>query len=173
MFENYAEILRLIDFAGGSVAGRKKLQKLVYLAQQRGLPFTETFKYHLYGPFSEQLANEIEEMKAYGFVSEEKQTSHRSPFCCSLTLEGRNLMAKYVTPTDHCVSKDLISALSQRDARELELVATVLFLLKCQYDEEETIGTIKTLKPERNYLDNEVLEAQAFLKNHGFLKEDA
>ena len=169
MFENYVEVLRLIDFAGGSVVGRKKLQKLVYLAQQRGWPFPEVFRYHLYGPFSEQLANEIEEMKSYGFVDEQKQSGHGSAFCCSLTEQGRELITKYGSLATPDAAKELIARLSQRDARTLELMATMLFLFKCKYTKDRVFASIKDLKPEQGYSDDEIAEAHTFLSDSNFL----
>lgn len=170
MFENYAEVLRLIDFAGGSIAGRKKLQKMVFLAQQRGWPFTEVFRYHLYGPFSEQLAIEIEEMKAFGFVTEEKQAGQGSALCCSLTQQGRSLLEKYANPALSPMFKHLIAEMSQLDSRTLELLATVFFLLKCHVSTDEMLDSIKSLKPDRDYTKAEVDKAISFLREEGFLE---
>lgn len=171
MFENYVEVLRLIDFAGGSIAGRKKLQKLVYLAQQRGWPFPEVFKHHIYGPFSEQLANEIEEMTSYGFVAEERQVGHGSAFCCSLTDLGKDLMKKHGNSTPPLISREMIAELGKRDARTLELMATVLFLLKCQCAKEQVFTSVGNLKPEQDYSDDEISQALTFLSSSGFLEQ--
>lgn len=169
MFESYAEVLRLIDVAGGSVAGRKKLQKLVFLAQQRGWPFTEVFRYHLYGPFSEQLANEIEEMKAFGFVTEEKQAGQGGALCCSLTEQGRDLLKRYSNSTLSQACKNLVAEMSKYDSRRLELIATVLFLLKCRISMKGIFAAIETLKPEREYSEAEIRNAISSLRQHGFI----
>lgn len=56
----------LASFLGlaGTVTGRKKLQKAVYLAQQMGFPgLEERFDYHHFGPYSEALAAELGELQ--------------------------------------------------------------------------------------------------------------
>jgi len=167
MFENYAEVLRLISFAGGKVDGRKKLQKMVYLAQQLGWRFTEDFKYHLYGPFSEQLANEIEEMKAFGFVTENRRVGRYS---CSLTQQGEALIDKYPDSSGSAWFKSFVADLNKHDARTLELMATVLFLVKCRYSENQILDAIKTLKPEQKYLNGEIRKVLSYLSEKGFLQ---
>jgi uncharacterized protein YwgA len=44
MFRKHLNVLQLIDYFGGSIDGRKKLQKLVYLIQHKGGPFEEVFQ---------------------------------------------------------------------------------------------------------------------------------
>lgn len=170
MFENYAEVLTLLDFVGGSVVGRKKLQKLVYLAQQKGWPFPEQYRYYLYGPFSEQLANEIEEMKAFGFVTEEK-SGYGAALCCSLTQQGKELIGKVAGQPLPVGIEDLVVELSQRDARILELMATALFLLKHGHPKNGVSDTIRNLKPEQEYCVREIDETLAFLYSRGFLEQ--
>ncbi len=128
MFDKYCSVLHLIDYLGGSIEGHKKLQKLVYLVQHKGGPFTETFQYHLYGPFSEQLANELEEIRGFGLVEENKEpgvSGHKYRY--SLTDDGKNLLQS-MSSSDLEPFEELIKDLGQYDARHLELMATCLFL---------------------------------------------
>ena len=55
------DIPSLILAAGGQVAGRVRLQKIVYLLDQIGLDSGFTFEYHHYGPYSDGLADQIED----------------------------------------------------------------------------------------------------------------
>ena len=55
------DIPSLVVAAGGQVAGRVRLQKIVYLLDQIGLDSGFTFEYHHYGPFSEGLADQVED----------------------------------------------------------------------------------------------------------------
>jgi uncharacterized protein len=48
-------VAHLIEASGGSVNGRIRIQKMVYLFQQLGLDAGFEFTYHHYGPYSEAL----------------------------------------------------------------------------------------------------------------------
>ncbi len=171
MFEKYLNLLQLIDYLGGSVDGRKKLQKLVYLIQHKGGPFQEVFQYHLYGPFSEQLANEIEEMKVFGLVRETQEpTSSGYKYRYSITKHGTQLLQS-LSDSGLKPFKELIAELGQYDARDLELKATILFLAESNFQEPDIIRSIKQLKPDQNYSDSEIKESLRYLRKRGFLLE--
>jgi hypothetical protein len=53
--------LGLIQAAGGEVVGKIRLQKEVYLLDQIGLQSGFPFEYHHYGPYSEMLAEQVED----------------------------------------------------------------------------------------------------------------
>ena len=55
------DIPSLVVAAGGQVPGRVRLQKIVYLLDQIGLESGFTFEYHHYGPYSEDLAEQVED----------------------------------------------------------------------------------------------------------------
>ncbi|MCX6866800.1 MAG: hypothetical protein NTV46_11410 [Verrucomicrobia bacterium] len=42
---------------------RKKLQKMVHILQEFGIPFGVRFGYHHYGPFSEDLQDKIQSLQ--------------------------------------------------------------------------------------------------------------
>jgi HD superfamily phosphohydrolase len=63
-------------------------------------------------------------------------------------------------PTHSPVFRELIAKMSQYGPRTLELMATVLFLLKILA--EDVLEAIDSLKPEREYSEAEVNEAIAF-----------
>lgn len=171
MFEKYLSLLRLIQIAGGTIDGRKKLQKIVYLVQQRGGPFFETFQYYLYGPFSEQLANEVEEMKSFGLVHEVEVNAvmGQSKYKYSLSEAGKDLLAASGIDDRFQFFEDLIRELAKKDARQLELLATVLFLLKLKYSEEDIQKTIKRLKSSQGYTSDEISESITYLSERGFI----
>ena len=64
-------LLELIDRLGG-VQGRKRLQKLVYLAKQRDLPIDDDFSFHYYGPYSSTLAARVDQLTQAEYLKEEK-----------------------------------------------------------------------------------------------------
>ena len=173
MFSKYLNVLQLIDYLGGSIDGRKKFQKLVYLIQHRGGPFKEVFQYHLYGPFSEQLANELEEMKGFRLVTETPERTYSGhKYTYSITEEGKNLLQS-VPNSNLEPFKDLIRDLGQRDARNLELMASTLLLSESarSVNESNIVKNVKDLKSEQKYDDAEIGKSVAYLYNHGFLQK--
>lgn len=54
-----------VSLAGGSITGRVRLQKVMYLLQQKGLSGPFRFSYHHYGPFSRGVDEAISDAKAF------------------------------------------------------------------------------------------------------------
>jgi len=75
--------LRLMNIfaVSGEIVGRKKLQKMVYIAKKLNFPFQEKFEFHFYGPYSEELTLRVEELCNFGFIDEVKEEKKR---VCSL-----------------------------------------------------------------------------------------
>ncbi|MFL5789400.1 MAG: hypothetical protein ACJ748_15175 [Flavisolibacter sp.] len=65
--------VKLIEFFSciKSVEGETKLQKIIYILQQKGFDFDYVFKYALYGPYSEELQLEIDFLNDIGILREE------------------------------------------------------------------------------------------------------
>ncbi len=72
MFKEHARIMNAIA-ASGEIAGRKKLQKIIYIAKKLSFPFQEKFEFHFYGPYSEELTLRIEELCNMGYLHEVKE----------------------------------------------------------------------------------------------------
>ncbi len=64
-----------ISLAGGSVIGRVRLQKVMYLLTKKGLGGPFRFSYHHYGPFSRDVDEAISDAKAFCGLRE--ATRHR------------------------------------------------------------------------------------------------
>lgn len=114
-----AEIVR---DAGGTIVGRTKLQKVGYLLELAGLGVGFQFQYHYYGPYSEDLANEIRLADAFGLVDEQEKPT-----------EWGGLYSIY-TATAAAGNRDTgVRAIFAEEAAkigsiELELAATAAFL---------------------------------------------
>lgn len=167
MLESYVMLGRLIDLLD-KVRGRKKLQKIVYLSKQIGVPFSHDFDYHFYGPFSEALANELEEMKWLGLVDEEKTQTPGgfNQYTYHLSQKGRKLLDAH---PDSCTElmpfKEIIQGLNKFDARDLELKATLYFLLQSGFSSAEATKEVKELKAEQDYQDDEIEQSLVYLES--------
>ena len=69
MLKDHAKIIHAISVSG-EVIGRKKLQKMIYIAKKMEFPFQERFQFHFYGPYSEELTLRVEELCNMGFLDE-------------------------------------------------------------------------------------------------------
>lgn len=60
---NYVErinrLQRLLKLLEGKITGRKKLHKLIYLAQKKGINFGHEFIFHHYGVYSPGLSMDV------------------------------------------------------------------------------------------------------------------
>ena len=125
------DIPELIDAAGGQVVGKVRLQKLVYLLDRLGVPTDFSFSYHHYGPFSEQLADSVEDSVVFGRVSTEtRRRADGVPFVVYKALdhgEGRGMSDRF---------KSALAAMQQRSAIVLELAATIDWLTSVEQVED-------------------------------------
>ncbi|MFS8631137.1 MAG: YwgA family protein, partial [Bacillales bacterium] len=69
MLKEHAKILQVFHSAG-EIVGRKKLQKMIYIAKKMSFPFQERFQFHFFGPYSEELTLRVEELCNMGFLQE-------------------------------------------------------------------------------------------------------
>jgi hypothetical protein len=111
------------------------MQKVIYLLQAAGCPFQTEFRLHLFGPYSQEVADLTDEMVQEGLLQETntpnavgRQFSYTPTPATLQGLEqleknsqGRG-MAKPLEPF-----KGRFRALLGADLRELELAATIAF----------------------------------------------
>ncbi|WP_338835722.1 YwgA family protein [Neomoorella thermoacetica] len=165
ILNKYYMLIKLLT-AVGEVHGRKKLQKMVYLLQEQGYAFKESFGYHLYGPYSEELSTEVDEMKFLGLLEEKVETTvyGYKQYIYSLSERGKRAsdFAGHLAVPDSF--EEAARELAQFDARTLELIATLRFLRKINYSDTEAARYVKELKPEQEYKDGEIEKALKFLE---------
>jgi len=87
--------------AAGAVEGAVRLQKLVFLAREEGVPFGYHFNSHFRGPFSRELARDldllvdlgfVEVVRGRGFSATGRPIEKRS---YRLTSEGERFLSRY------------------------------------------------------------------------------
>ena len=69
------DVREIIADAGGSIAGRTRLQKSAYFLEVGGVGAGFDFSYHYYGPYSEELATAASDAKALKLINEEWNSS--------------------------------------------------------------------------------------------------
>ncbi|RYL95083.1 hypothetical protein EWI07_03405 [Sporolactobacillus sp. THM7-4] len=157
MLEDHARIAALIDQAG-EIVGRKKLQKMVYILQRTGAPFHETYHFHFYGPYSEELSVQLEELYNFGFLAEEKEK--KSGTLCyryRLTESGETFLKRYSGTLPDLT--DLTEKLNRESVSFLELVSLLLYF--DQLPRESAIEKVHQMR--KNCREEDIQRAFVFI----------
>ncbi len=159
MLEEHAKIMSILQSAG-EVVGRKKLQKMIFIAKKLNFPFYERYDFHFYGPYSEEVTLKVEELSNLGLVRE-KQEKNKGyyQYRYALTVEGEQFLKNYdVMPPslDECVT-----AMNKKNARFLELVSTILYF--GHLPKKEINRKISILKEKQHYEEVEIDAAFQFI----------
>lgn len=82
--------------ASGEMQGRTRLQKTMFLLQSKyGIPLNLNFEPYFYGPYSEELAYDIEILKSLGIVSEKIVVKNNCiEYIYTLTAKGKQILNK-------------------------------------------------------------------------------
>ncbi|RXJ02742.1 YwgA family protein [Anaerobacillus alkaliphilus] len=159
MLNDHAKIMALISEAG-EVIGRKKLQKIIYIAKKINFPFQERYNFHFYGPYSEELTLRIEEMCNLGFVHETKEKKGGYyQYRYTLSEEGTKFLS--ISSLNMPKLQDFITDINDKSSRFLELVSTLLFF--DDLSAEEQVEKVHTLKGKLNFTEDEIAEAFAYI----------
>lgn len=160
MLKDHAKIIHAISVSG-EIIGRKKLQKMIYIAKKISFPFQERFQFHFYGPYSEELTLRVEELCNMGFLNEikEKKGGYYQ-YRYQLTDSGKEFLS--LNEVDMPALPDCLGDMNEQNARFLELVSTVLYFNNLP--KEEVQEKVFTLKSKQRYTIEEVDEAYAYIE---------
>jgi uncharacterized protein YwgA len=141
------ELARLIDVCE-QVKGRVKLQKIVHILQESGFSeFDEDYTYLHHGPYSSDLAREVEELVGSGYMDQvEEQVGDYTRYVYRSTP-----MLKEISE-DHWDARkpgwrDLASSLNLKESQELEAISTIMFLRRRSFSGDRLKKRFEELKP--------------------------
>ncbi|MFY0546062.1 YwgA family protein [Brevibacillus sp. H7] len=159
MLKRHAKIIRLIEIAG-EVSGRKKLQKMVYIAKHLNIDFDERFEFHMYGPYSEELTLRVDELCNLGLLDEQVESKGAiQMYRYTLNEEGRDFLRFH--DVDFGLGERAIRRMNEENSRFLELVSTILYFNHLPYDEMK--AKIFTFKSKQRYTEEEIDKGLAFV----------
>ncbi len=143
------------------IIGRKKLQKMIYIAKKMTFPFEEKFEFHFYGPYSEELTLRVEELYNIGFIQEVKEDKggYRQ-YRYTITPLGQEFLRSEQVNIPRL--KECLQSMNKQTARFLELVSTVLFF--DDLSKEEVAEKISILKSKQNYTEEEIEQAYHYIE---------
>ncbi|NMB40895.1 MAG: hypothetical protein GX996_03055 [Firmicutes bacterium] len=158
MLSNEYALISLFAFVT-KIIGRKKLQKMVYLLQQAGVPYNLKFRYHHYGPYSAELQAEIDRLIGHQLLTE---TYDGVAYTYEITEQGRSFLQKYKEVIGHFFDLPIpaVEKLMETDTSVLEMASTYAYLLEMGYQQQDAINKTEELKP---LLKNHLEEAENLL----------
>lgn len=153
---------------GKAALGKKALQKLVHLSSElRGVPVGYKFELYTYGPFSRELAGDVDLLDSMGLISVEFDSSRNGyeikPEESSEELFSKSgdFISTFGGDLDFVVDK-----FGGRLAKELELSSMVAFIIKNKLadvnDDDAIIDKFLEIKP--HYQRPEVLKGLCEIK---------
>lgn len=150
MFTPYRSLTRMLVQAG-EVRGRKKLQKMVFIAQRLGYPFPEPFDLHVWGPYSDVLAVKLKEMTDWGFAREEELPGPAGNTHYVYTPGANAGRALDGAPASEAARHmaGLVDCLNAQDSTFLEGVATVMYLRARGTSDADVCDMLPRLKPDK------------------------
>ena len=166
MLDDHAKVMQAV-LAAGEIIGRKKLQKMIYIAKKMDFPFQERFQFHFYGPYSEELTLRVEELCNMGFLNEVKEKKGGYyQYRYTLTDSGKEFLS--LNEVEMPMLDGCLVDMNDQNARFLELVSTVLYF--DNLPKEEVTNKVFTLKSSQRYTEAEIAEAYQYI---GTLKQKA
>jgi uncharacterized protein len=161
LLKDHAKLMQAI-LVSGEITGRKKLQKMIYIAKKVEFPFQERFQFHFYGPYSEELTTRVEELCNMGFLNEVKEKKGGYfQYRYSLTDAGKEFLS--MNNVDMPCLQDCLMDMNEQNARFLELVSTVLYF--DNLPKEEVANKVFTLKSSQRYTEAEIDEAYQYIES--------
>lgn len=161
MLNEHAKLMKVFAVSG-EITGRKKLQKIIYIAKKLQFPFYEKYNFHFFGPYSEELTLRVEELCNLGFIHEVKEKKGGYfQYRYSLTEAGEEFLSNF--DLDMPYLSECMAELNEKPARFLELVSTVLYFE--ELSKEEIKEKVFTLKSKQRYTEEEVEEAFSYIEH--------
>ena len=139
-------LLQLLQVLG-QIGGRKKLQKIVHILQERGVPFPEHFEYSYYGMYSQRLRSEVERLESEKLVKESQIVGGMN---VSYSLEKTDELEALVLEIGQGKEPEWAETarhLNSLSPQELEGVSTILFLKDCGFAGDALKERLLGLKP--------------------------
>lgn len=162
LLQDHAKVVQFVSLAG-EVTGRKKLQKMIFIAKKMNFSFQEKYSFHMYGPYSEELTVRVEELCNLGFMTERKEDKGSYvQYCYAPTESGKEFTT--ILGEENPRLKSIIEKMNAKSSRFLELVATLLYFDDLK--REEQIEKVKIVKAKLNYSTEELQSGITFIYDY-------
>lgn len=150
--------------------GKTKMQKLVYFLKASGVPLPFDFDIHYYGPYSQELAEEMDWLEVLGLVDSARDGNVGVDYRPGDAMEEAMSRYREYLEKHSAAIRRTIEVFKDMSVRDLELHATVHFVRKSggrTRSVEETLDGVKSLKGDR-FREDEIRGAIRYLEANGF-----
>jgi len=132
MLEEYIPLCFAVDKLK-TINGRKRFQKMIFLSKTACMPFDEIFEWNNFGPFSKELASEIDALCKMDFFNESYDGME---YQYALTKKGKEFLDKTADKEPDLYKKfeRILSILDKYDTKNLEILSSIKFLEDRSYD---------------------------------------
>ncbi|EHQ90406.1 hypothetical protein [Desulfosporosinus youngiae] len=152
------------------INGKKSLQKLVYLARAFGLETGYSFRFHYYGPYSDSLAADFEQLLETDRVSLSDKSRYKYQVSDDLSQDPA---LQELDADKQEKIRELIECFGSKSPSDLELYATIYFI---DHHEKYVLGNgsvedvlEKTYQAKPKYKKLEIKKAYKDLEDWGLL----
>lgn len=149
MAKRFSVILELVRLAKTRV-GKTFLQKAIYVLQEwLSLDLGYDYKLYLYGPYSEELSQDIDVLRDLGLVEIGSDATGYG-YSIELNNKGGKFLSENlgIYMVDEGKLQKVISLLGTSDVKNMGLLSTVLYLAKATADKGETVRLMREIKPQ-------------------------
>ena len=143
-------IVSLLCAADGKIVGRIRLQKIVYLLDQLGLKSGFGFSYHHYGPYSEDLSQELLFNRVFdeSIIETFEKTSFGAEYSVYTPKIPQTELPTQVGDLDFDFVKISVASMKTTTSVVIELAATIHWL-KVQEKVNDWKAELKKRKPSK------------------------
>lgn len=124
-------IIQLLDKAGGTICGRVQLQKLVYFCKAMGADINANYKLYIYGPFSQQVANALQDCVADDILVETEGAIRKGKDFDSILQKIYKSEDALPDITNNIVH-DILDQFRHLTTKQIEIDATTFFINRQQ-----------------------------------------
>jgi len=156
-FKQYSALIGLLQKVAKPV-GKTFLQKGIYILQEGlGEKLEYDYRLHFYGPYSQELANDINFLHDLGLISIDSDPTGYG-YQIEITEYGTKFFEENFK--DYAIEEgklnNIISIIGKDYAKEMELIGTTLYFAKLSNNDEEIKQLVNMVKPHFNANDIEL-----------------
>lgn len=120
-------MVQLVEKNGGEVAGRVRLQKIIYFCKALGADINPNYKLYVYGPFSQQVADTLQDCVVEDILVEKNGLIQRG-------IEFKEYLVQEMDSEDLSmrILSDVLTLCKPLTTKQLEIDATTFFINRQQ-----------------------------------------
>jgi uncharacterized protein YwgA len=150
----------------GKVKGRKRLQKIVHLLQSSGFrTFRQRFVLHYFGPYSRQLAAQLDFLRAAGLV-EETETDGEYSYQPPADRDNAAVRRLLGTPEETPAWGEFAGRLNDAETPFLEAASTLVYLSRAGFRGAALRDEFSRVKP---HLKKQLSPAEEFARERALI----